>query len=128
MMEAARDWLDRAVQSSLDVPHPAEIDAQKAIPDTNGTGNNISDASNIVPFRILIKSLELLPSSVSSVRCPMSTRSFHSSLLVARCSLRSEVYGNIVRQFIQEILRANMVQRLASRQTRNRQLLSSESQ
>ena len=119
MMEAARDWLDRAVQSSLDVPHPAEIDAQKAIPDTNGTGNNTSDASNIVPFRILIKSLELLPSSVSSVRCPISIHLFHSSVLVPCCSVRGEIYGNIVRQSIQEILRTDMVQRLASRQTRN---------
>jgi hypothetical protein len=67
MMEAVNNWLDRVTQSSLDVPHPAETDAQKALSDGKGTGGNTANASNIVPFRILIKSLELLPSSVSSV-------------------------------------------------------------
>jgi hypothetical protein len=67
MMEAVSNWLDRVVQSSLDVPHPADIDAQKTVQDIKGTGSNTTNTSNIVPFRILIKSLELLPSSVSSV-------------------------------------------------------------
>ncbi|CAM4766790.1 unnamed protein product [Rotaria magnacalcarata] len=66
MMEAVNNWLDRAVQSSLDVPHPAETDGQKSILDAKGTSGNTTNLSNIVPFRILIKSLELLPSSVSS--------------------------------------------------------------
>jgi hypothetical protein len=67
MMEAVNNWLDRVTQSSLDVPHPAENDAQKAPLDGKGLGGSATNASNIVPFRILIKSLELLPSSVSSV-------------------------------------------------------------
>jgi hypothetical protein len=67
MMEAVNNWLDRVVQSSFDVPHPAEIDTQKGILDVKSTGGNTANTSNIVPFRILIKSLELLPSSVSSV-------------------------------------------------------------
>ncbi|CAF4618390.1 unnamed protein product, partial [Rotaria sp. Silwood2] len=66
MMEAVNNWLDRAIQSSLDVPHPAEIDAQKSLSDVKGAGSNTANTSNIVPFRILIKSLEILPSSVSS--------------------------------------------------------------
>lgn len=66
-MEAVNNWLDRVTQSSLDVPHPAEIDAQKTVLDVKGTGGNTANPSNIVPFRIFIKSLELLPSSVSSV-------------------------------------------------------------
>jgi hypothetical protein len=67
MMEAVNNWLDRVVQNSLDVPHPAEIDGQKGLLDVKSTGVNTTNPSNIVPFRILIKSLELLPSSVSSV-------------------------------------------------------------
>ena len=67
MMEAVSNWLDRAAQSSLDVPHPAENDSPKAFSDTKGATGNANNTSNIVPFRILIKSLELLPSSVSSV-------------------------------------------------------------
>jgi hypothetical protein len=67
MMEAVNNWLDRVVQNSLDVPHPAEIDTQKGILDGKSPGGNTANTSNIVPFRILIKSLELLPSSVSSV-------------------------------------------------------------
>jgi hypothetical protein len=67
MMEAVSSWLDRVIQSSLDVPHPAEVDAQKGPLDVKSTGSNTENTSNIVPFRILIKSLELLPSSVSSV-------------------------------------------------------------
>jgi hypothetical protein len=67
MMEAVSNWLDRVTQSSLEVPHPAEIDAQKPFLESKGTGGNTTNPSNIVPFRILIKSLELLPSSVSSV-------------------------------------------------------------
>ncbi|CAF0762294.1 unnamed protein product [Rotaria sordida] len=59
-MEAVNNWHDRVIQSSFGVPHPAEIDAQKPLVDAKDTG------SNIVPFRILIKSLEILPSSVSS--------------------------------------------------------------
>jgi len=66
-MEAVSSWLDRVIQSSLDVPHPAEVDAQKGLLDVKSTGSNTENTSNIVPFRILIKSLELLPSSVSSV-------------------------------------------------------------
>ncbi len=67
MMEAVNNWLDRVTQSSLDVPHPTENDTQKGSLDVKGTGTNTANASNIVPFRIFIKSLELLPSSVSSV-------------------------------------------------------------
>jgi hypothetical protein len=67
MMEAVNDWLDRVIQSSLDVPHPADADAYSAVQDIKGAGTNPANTSNIVPFRILIKSLELLPSSVSSV-------------------------------------------------------------
>ena len=67
MMEAVSNWLDRVVQSSLDVPHPADLDPQKTAPDIKGPGSNAANTSNIVPFRILIKSLEILPSSVPSV-------------------------------------------------------------
>jgi hypothetical protein len=67
MMEAVNNWFDHVAQHSLDVPHPAEIDAQKAGQDVKGTAGNTANVRNIVPFRILIKSLELLPSSVSSV-------------------------------------------------------------
>ncbi|CAF0912061.1 unnamed protein product [Rotaria sp. Silwood1] len=66
MMEAVNNWFDRAIQSSLDVPHPAEIDAQKPLLDATSAGSNTANTRNIVPFRILIKSLEILPSSVPS--------------------------------------------------------------
>ncbi|CAF1455211.1 unnamed protein product [Adineta steineri] len=65
-MEAVSNWLDRVAQSSFDVPHPAEINGPQGTSDTKGTGGNADNTSNIVPFRILIKSLELLPSSISS--------------------------------------------------------------
>ena len=67
MMEAVNDWLDRVIQSSLDIPHPADADGQKAVQDIKGATTNPANTSNIVPFRVLIKSLEILPSSVSSV-------------------------------------------------------------
>jgi hypothetical protein len=67
MQEAVSNWFDRVTQHSLDVPHPAEIDVQKAALDAKVTSGNTGNLNNIVPFRILIKSLEILPSSVSSV-------------------------------------------------------------
>lgn len=73
MMEAVNNWLDRVAQSSLNVPHPAELDPQKGFQDVKTIGNNTTNTSNIVPFRILIKSLELLPSSVSSVRLNLTS-------------------------------------------------------
>ncbi|CAF1495816.1 unnamed protein product [Adineta ricciae] len=63
-MEAVSNWLDRAAHSSLDVPHPADNDSQKGLADGKTGGPNAGNVSNIVPFRILIKSLEILPSSV----------------------------------------------------------------
>lgn len=76
MMEAVNNWLDRAFQSSLEVPHPAEVDVEKPSSDGKGTGNNTTNLSNIVPFRILTKSLEILPSSVASVCCAVNVTYF----------------------------------------------------
>ena len=67
MMEAVSSWLDTTIQSALDLPHPADIDGQKAGPDVKNPPGITGNTNNIVPFRILIKSLEILPSSVSSV-------------------------------------------------------------
>lgn len=67
MMEAVSNWLDSTIQSALEIPHPADIDGQKPIQDVKGPAGTASQKNNIVPFRILIKSLEILPSSVSSV-------------------------------------------------------------
>ena len=67
MMEAVSNWLDRAAHSSLDVPHPADNDPQKGLTEGKTAGVNAGNVSNIVPFRILIKSLEILPSSVPAV-------------------------------------------------------------
>ena len=67
MMEAVTNWLDRTVQSSLDVPHPAELDNQRPTADLKTPGSQHLNDRNIVPFRILIKSLQVLPSSLSSV-------------------------------------------------------------
>lgn len=67
MMEAVSNWLDSAIQSALEIPHPADIDGQKAIQDVKGPAGTAGNTNNIVPFRVLIKSLEILPSSVSSV-------------------------------------------------------------
>jgi len=66
-MEATGSWLGRAAQSSLDLPHPAENDAIKTFLETKPPGDNKSNPSDIVPFRILIKSLEISPSSVPAV-------------------------------------------------------------
>jgi hypothetical protein len=67
MIEAADIWLDRAIKSSLSLPHPAENDNQKASGDNKTVGHQSAANRNIVPFRILIKSLEILPSSIPSV-------------------------------------------------------------
>lgn len=71
MMEAVTNWLDRTVQSSLDVPHPAELDGQRPSAGLKTPGSQHVNDRNIVPFRILIKTLQVLPSSLSSVGASM---------------------------------------------------------
>ena len=64
MMEGVDNWFELAVENSLNVPHPADVEGSKARAD----GKTSDHQPEVTPFRILIKSLEILPSSVSSVR------------------------------------------------------------
>ncbi|CAF0829530.1 unnamed protein product, partial [Didymodactylos carnosus] len=62
-------WSEQLTKTSTSVPHPNETEA---------SGLDLS--KNVVPFRILIKSLELLPSAVSpSLLAPYEVQ-FHATL------------------------------------------------
>lgn len=70
------DWFELAIENSLSVPNRTEVDRQKANIDLNAPPRKATEEDHLVPFRVAIRFIELLPSSLSSVMIYISKRIF----------------------------------------------------